>query len=279
MPSRTALLTAAARGLHREESPPWVLDDWLAMRLGGNGAERMSELLRERLTRPELLAFSRWVCVRGRLAEDIVERAAAAGVSQSVIVGAGLDSLAYRRADVLERMRVFEVDHPVSQRWKRRRLRELGIDPPANLVYAPIDFEQQALRDGLSAVGFDFATLSVWSWIGVTMFLTLGAIRSTLSTIVECPPGTRLVLTYNLPREALTGIGLAMATVTRAAVRELGEPMISLFTPGEIEQLLRGLGYDEITHFGPEEARNSYFADRDDVHLGGAERILIATVA
>ncbi len=279
MPSRTALLTAAARGLHREEPPPWILDDWLAMRLSGDEAVRMGEMLRRRLPPPELLAFSRWICVRGRLSEDIVERAAVAGVRQYVIVGAGLDSSAYRRADVLERMRLFEVDHPVSQRWKRRRLKELGIDRPANLVYAPIDFEQQSLRDGLTAVGFDFATQTVWSWIGVTMFLTLDAIRATLRTIAECPTGTRLVLTYNLPREALTGIGLAMATVTRAAVSELGEPMISLFAPAEIEQLLRGLGYDEIAHFGPEEARNTYFAGRDDVHLGGAERILIATVA
>src|SRR5262245_44829256 len=114
MPSRTALLTAAARGLHREEPPPWVLDDWLAMRLGGDEASRMGEMLRERLPPAELLAFSRWVCVRGRLTEDIVERAAVAGVGQYVIVDAGLDSFAYRRADVLERVRLFEVDHPVS---------------------------------------------------------------------------------------------------------------------------------------------------------------------
>jgi methyltransferase (TIGR00027 family) len=218
------------------------------------------------------------VCVRARLPEDIVERGAVAGVRQYVIVGAGLDSFAYRRADVLARVRVFEVDHPVSQEWKRRRLRALGIDPHANLVYAPIDFEQQALGAGLTAAGFDFAALTVWSWIGVTMFLTLDAIRSTLGTIAECTPGTRLILTYNLPRDALTGIGLAVATATRPVVREQGEPMISLFAPAEIERLLRGLGYDEITHFGPEEARTTYFADRDDVHLGGAERILLATV-
>jgi methyltransferase (TIGR00027 family) len=238
----------------------------------------MSEMLRSRLSAPALLAFIRWVCVRGRLSEDIVERAAIAGVRQCVIVGAGLDTFAYRRTDLLERLRVFEVDHPVSQEWKHRRLHELGIDRPANLVYAPIDFEQQALRHGLTAAGFDFTAQTIWSWIGVTMFLTPDAIRTTLSTIAECPPGTRLVLTYNLPRDALTGIALAMATATRAAVSELGEPMISLFTPAEIEQLLRGLGYNEITHFGPEEARNTFFADRDDVHLGGAERILIATI-
>lgn len=196
-----------------------------------------------------------------------------------MIVGAGLDSFAHRHGDLLERIRLFEVDHPTSQKWKRQRLHELGIDPPANLVYAPIDFEQPALRDGLTATGFDFAAKTVWSGIGVTMYLTLHAIRSTLTTIAECPPGTRLVLTYNLPRCGLTRIGLTMATATRAAVRELGEPMISLFTSAEIEQLLQELGYHEITHFGPEEARNTYFAGREDVHLGGAERILIATVA
>jgi methyltransferase (TIGR00027 family) len=279
MPSRTALLTAAARGLHREEPPPWVLDDWLAVRLGGDEAERMRELLRQQLTPAALLAFSRWVCVRGRVSEDIVERAAAAGVRQHVTLGAGLDSFAYRHPDLRERMCVFEVDHPASQEWKRRRLRELGIDPPANFVYAPVDFERQALRDALIAAGFDFAVQTVWSWIGVAMFLTPAAIRSTLGTIAECPPGTLLVLTYNLPRDALTGLALTMATATRAAVKELGEPMISLFAPADIEQLLRELGYDEITHFGPEEARDTYFADCDDVTLGGAERIVMATVA
>jgi hypothetical protein len=110
------------------------------------------------------------------------------------------------------------------------------------------------------------------------MFLTLAAIRSTLGTIAECPPGTRLVLTHNLPREALSGLALAIATMLRAAVGELGEPMISLFAPAEIEQLLRVLGYGEVTYFGPEEARSTCFANHDDIQLGGAERIVIATV-
>jgi methyltransferase (TIGR00027 family) len=148
MPSRTAALTAAARGLHREEPPPCVLDDWLAQRLGGDEVVRMRELLERTLPPAAVLAFSRWVCVRGRLAEDIVESAVGAGVRQYVIVGAGLNSFAYRRADLLERLRVFEVDHPLSQRWKRRRQCELGIEPPAGLVYVPLDFERQELGRG-----------------------------------------------------------------------------------------------------------------------------------
>lgn len=279
MPSRTALLTAAARALHREEPPPWVLDDWLASPLGGDEAIGMGQKLRQELPASALLAFTRWICVRSRVTEGIVERGAADGVGQYVILGAGLDSFAYRRRDLLEHIRMFEVDHPASQQWKRRRLRELRIDPPDNLVYAPIDFEQQALRDGLTDAGFDFDARAVWSWIGVTMYLTTDAIRATLATIAECPPHTRLVLTYNLPSAALTGLSLILDTTMRATVGELGEPMISLFTPTEIEQVLRDLGYDEITHFGPEEARDNYFPGRDDVHFGGAQRILIATVA
>jgi methyltransferase (TIGR00027 family) len=279
MPSRTALLTAAARGLHREEPPPWVLDDWLALPLGGEEAVRIGRRLQEQLPVSASFAFSRWVCVRSRLPEDIVESGLVAGVGQYVILGAGLDSFAYRRGDLLESVRVFEVDHPASQLWKRRRLQELGIDPPVNLVYAPIDFEQRALADGLSAAGFDFGAPAVWSWIGVTMYLTIDAIRSTLATIAACPTRTRLVLTYNLPRTALTGLGLSIDTTMRAIVSGLGEPMISLFTPDEIEELLRELGYNEVTHFGPDEAHSRYFAERDDVQFAGAQRMIIATVA
>jgi len=273
------LLTAAARGLHREEPPPWVLDDWLALPLGGEEAVRIGQSLHEQLPGPGLLAFSRWVCVRARLVEDVVECAAAAGVGQYVILGAGLDSFAYRRRDLLESMRVFEVDHPASQQWKRHRLQELGIDPPAELVYAPIDFEQQALHDGLTAAGFDFTVPAVWSWIGVTMYLTVDAIRATLATIARCPVETRLILTYNVPRAALSGLGLSLERKMRAIVSGLGEPMISLFAPDEIEELLRELGYDEVMHFGPDEAHAKYFAGRDDVRFGGAQRVIITTVA
>jgi methyltransferase (TIGR00027 family) len=273
------LLTAAARALHREEPPPWVLDDWLALRLGGEEAVRMSGSLRQQLPVPALLAFTRWVCVRGRLAEDVVESAAAGGVGQYVILGAGLDSFAYRRGDLLERVRVFEVDHPASQQWKRHRLQGLGIDPPATLVYVPVDFEQRGLRDGLTAAGFDFSAPAVWSWIGVTMYLTIDAIRATLATIAACPIGTCVIFTYNLPRAALSGPGLSIDTTMRAIVSELGEPMISLFRPDEIEELVRGLGFDEVTHFGPDEVHTRYFAERDDVRFAGAQRMIIATVA
>ena len=123
--SATARLTAVARALHREEPPPWVLDDYLALGLAGDDGPALRERLMREMAREDLLAFSRWVCVRARFPEDIVEDAVAAGVGQYVILGAGLDSFAYRRHDLLDRVRVYEVDHPETQEWKRERLAAL----------------------------------------------------------------------------------------------------------------------------------------------------------
>ncbi|HET7768846.1 MAG TPA: class I SAM-dependent methyltransferase [Chloroflexota bacterium] len=278
-PSRTAVLTAAARALHREEPPPWVLDDRLALALAGDDGHRLAERLRAELTPPALLDFARWCCVRARLPEDTVERALAGGVRQYVILGAGLDSFAYRRGDLVDRLRVFEVDHPASQAWKRRRLDELGVSPPPSLVFAAVDFEHQTLRAGLEVAGFDFGATAVFSWIGVTLYLTLEAIAATLATVAACPAGTRIVLTYNRPGSALSGVGLETQTALAGIAGELGEPIVTLFEPDEIERLLRDHGFGQIEHFGPDEAVRTYFAGRDDVRFGGAQRLVGATVA
>jgi len=168
-PSRTAVLTAVARALHREEPQPWLIDDYLALGLAGPEGTALLDRLRAEMPRPFLLAFSRWVCVRARFPEDLVERAATRGIGQYVILGAGLDSFAYRRGDLLGRLRVFEVDHPATQEWKRQRLAELGAKSPPGLVFAPVDFERQTLRQGLEQAGFSFEEQAVFSWLGVTM--------------------------------------------------------------------------------------------------------------
>lgn len=278
-PSRTAVLTAAGRAMHREEPPPLVLDDPLALQLAGDDGIVLIERLRAELPSQGLLSFSRWVCVRARLPEDIVERAVADGVGQYVILGAGLDSFAYRRGDLVDELRIFEVDHPASQVWKRLRLDEIGVGVPRNLVFAPVDFERETLREGLEAAGFDFTAPAVFSWIGVTMYLSLNAITRTLTTVAECPAGTRIVLTYNRPQSALQGLGLALNSAIAKIATEMDEPFVSSFEPAEIEKLLRRLGFDEISHFGPEEAIRTYFAGRDDVQFGGNQRLVVATVS
>jgi methyltransferase (TIGR00027 family) len=211
------MLTAVARAIHLEDPPPWVLADPFALELAGDEGTALRDLLRAELPGPNLLAFSRWVCVRARFSEDIVEDAVGNGICQYVILGAGLDSFSHRRGDLLDRLRVFEVDHPVTQSWKRRRLAELGVQVPTNLVFAPLDFEHETLAKGLTAAGFDFGEPAVFSWIGVTMYLTLEAIKTTLDTIAECPAGTRLVLTHNQPKEALQGMGAELEPSSRGS--------------------------------------------------------------
>jgi methyltransferase (TIGR00027 family) len=228
---------------------------------------------------PHLLAFSRWMCVRARFAEDIVEQAAACGTAQYVILGAGLDSFAYRRGDLLGRLRVFEVDHPATQSWKRGRLADLGIPLPASLVFAPVDFERQTLRDGLGQAGFGFAQPAVVSWVGVTMYLTLDAIHATLATLTGCQPGTRVVLSYNQPPAALTGSTAQIAATFAALAADMGEPFLSRFLPAQMAQLLHEHGFGQITDFGPDQARAAYFPGQADVEIAGAQRLVAATLA
>jgi methyltransferase (TIGR00027 family) len=196
-----------------------------------------------------------------------------------VILGAGLDSFAYRRRDLVDRLRVFEVDHPATQAWKRQRLAELGMEPPAGLVFAPIDFERQTLREGLEQAGFDFAELAVFSWIGVTMYLTLDAINATLATLAQCRAGTRVVLTYNQPPAALTSNDAKITGTMAGIAAQLGEPFISRFLCAEIAELLHYHGFGEITDFGPDEARVAYFGGHPDAEIAGAQRVIATTVA
>jgi methyltransferase (TIGR00027 family) len=279
-PSRTAVLTAVVRALPREEPAPVIFDDTLALGLAGDEGRTLIVRLRTEIAPVHLLAFSRWVCIRSRYAEDLVERAVRRRIDQYVVLGAGLDSFAYRRADLQDRVRVFEVDHPGSQAWKRRRLLELEITIPDNLVFAPVDFEHQTLRHGLESAGFDFSRPAVFSWIGVTMYLTLDAIEATLATIAQCPPGTRIVFTYNQPLDAVDELSAAVSsTFMESFATKWNEPFISFFMPAQIEELLGRHGFDHIEHFGPDEARGVYFDGRDDVEIAGAQRLVTANVS
>jgi methyltransferase (TIGR00027 family) len=254
---------------------PWVIDDHLALELAGPDGLVLLDRLRAEV--PHLLAFSRWVCVRTRFPEDLVERAAASGIGQYVILGAGLDSFAYRRHDLLDRLRVFEVDHPATQAWKRQRLAELGVAAPAGLVFAPVDFERQTMREGLEQAGFAFGDQAVFSWLGVTMYLTLDAIHATLATLAQCRAGTRVVLTYNQPPDVLTSDDAQITAAMAGLAAKMGEPFISRFRFAEMARLLHQHGFSEITDFGPDEARGAYFAGRPDVEIAGAQRIIAAT--
>jgi methyltransferase (TIGR00027 family) len=277
-PSKSAILTAASRALHRQEPPPWILDDPFAAGLAGEEGEAIMADLQPRISSDQLMAFAHWVCIRARLTEDVVESELAEGASQYVIMGAGLDSFVHRRPDLVDRLRVFEVDHPASQEWKRRRLKELGLTAPANLVYCAVDFESESLVDGLTSSGFDWELKTTFSWIGVTMYLSLDAIRATLAAIGSSARGSAIAMTYNQSPETLDDFSRDVTTTLAGAVGDLGERFVTFFTPSEAAALMRDEGYVDVRDFGGQLAYRKYFGDRNDVGVAGAQRVLVARV-
>jgi methyltransferase (TIGR00027 family) len=271
-------MAAMGRALHRDDPPPHIVDDWLAADLAGENGRAILDNMRANVTPDRLRAFQRWTAVRTRFVEDCVDSAVTAGVSQYVVLGAGLDSFAYRRADLLERLTIFEVDHPLSQAWKRRRLDELHIPLPHNVVFVAVDFEAHPILDALTASGFASDRAAVVSWIGVTMYLARAAIDATLDSVASCAPGTRIVLTYDQPPDVLDDEDRALLADVSGTAAKFGEPFVSLFRQEEMEGVLVNHGFGSVTHFGADQAVRRYFGGTD-VGLPNVQRLITAVVA
>ena len=252
-PSRTALLTAYARAYHQIADRPAIFTDPLAARLLGVTAEELAELgtlatdhLGDVVSdRPRRLFFA----ARSRFAEDAVAAAITAGVRQVVILGAGLDTFAYRntRPD----LRVFEVDHPATQAWKRERLTTAGIDRPESLTFVPVDFETQTLAAGLESTGFTRTDPAVFVWLGVVFYLTPNAAHTTLEYIAAQAQPVEVVFDYLQPANSDEDRAHQQARADRLA--GVGEPVFSYFTPDDIAAQLRALGFTDIEdHSAPD---------------------------
>ncbi len=203
--SRTAMMAAVARGRHRfEDEPPWVLDDPLALIMVGPKWRDMAAASKSRLLGDIDRQARASVAVRSRYAED---RLTGDTFDQYVILGAGLDTFAWRRPDLIGPRRLFEVDHPASQEWKRARAEELALPVIADHVYAPIDFEVQSLHDGLQVAGFDWNTPTLFSWLGVVPYLTIDAVEATLRTVAGCRSGSQIAFEYGVPRSSMDDLG------------------------------------------------------------------------
>ncbi len=276
-PSATAVVAAMARAAHLFlDDEPKVLQDSLALGLSGIGNEAalratMEALLAEtaRRTSPEfaqaVLRYYRALAVmRHRYTEDELSGALQRGVSQYVILGAGLDSFAYRRRDLAGSVRVFEVDHPATQQWKRTRLDDLNEALPNNLTFVPLDFEQQTLREALQTGGYRSEAPAFFSWLGVTQYLTEEAVFETLRFVAAAAPGSEIVFEYSLRELLLDEENKRMLAVVKANSAARGEPWLSLFEPVSLTARVQELGFAQVEDFGPEEANARYFAGRTD---------------
>ena len=200
-PSRTAWGVAAHRAAHQILEQGRIFSDPLAVRILGQDAETVA---REAEEHPSRRAMRIFVALRSRFAEDALAAAVERGMSQVVVLGAGLDTFAYR-STLRDRLRIFEVDHPATQAWKRELIEAAGIAIPGSLTFAPIDFEHQTLDEGLAAAGFERSRQTFFTWLGVVPYLTEEAVWSTLSFIASLPNGAHVVFDYSDPPESLPG--------------------------------------------------------------------------
>jgi methyltransferase (TIGR00027 family) len=242
-------MAACARGGHLlNYGPDAVLFDWLAWPLIGSEAEAMTNGLRDAFGEVSV-RISNWLAARSRIAEDWL---AASGATEYVLLGAGLDSFAWRQPR-RGGIRVIEIDHPSTQAWKRSRIEALRIPVPSTLSWTPVDFEVESVAAGLERAGVNSAALFV-GWLGVAVYLTREAIAATLRALPACS----IAVSYNSPEDTWVGEAQQVSKLFEALATAEGEPLVSLFTPDEFAALLDDNGFDVLEDVGAEDIEIRY---------------------
>jgi methyltransferase (TIGR00027 family) len=276
-PSRTALRVALRRAAHQlYDARPLVLDDPIAVPILG---ETYREELRRTPTRPDRpfsIGLRAFLVARSRYAEDNLATAVAQGVTQYVLLGAGLDTFAHRNP--YPQLRVFEVDHPATQQWKLELLEASGLSNPSNLIYTAVDFERQSLPERLLSTGFNPNEPTFFAWLGVVPYLTLEAFRATIAFVGSQPAGSGVVFDYGQPRSALPFYEQLAHDSLASRVQQAGEPFQLFFTPPEIVAELGA--FRKIEDIGSAEINARYFDRRSDQLklLGAVGRLVGAWV-
>jgi methyltransferase (TIGR00027 family) len=242
-PSRTAMGAAAHRAIHQLLEEGRVFNDPLAVSLLGWPPDELRKRADER---PEDRGLRFFIAARSELAEaKLAEVVAKRGVAQAVIIGAGLDTFAYRNP-FGDRLSVFEIDHPATQRWKRERLANAGIAAPRTVSFVPADLEKTDLVDALAEGRFDFAGRAFFLWLGTVPYLTARAIEQTLTTIGGLPAGAELVFDYAEPLSDDASPTAERFRALRDRVAAAGEPFVSFFHPADLQAALAAAGFEHI---------------------------------
>ena len=263
-PSRTAWMVAQRRAAHQLMDRPPVFTDPLGLRILGR--ETAAELERDpqyhahRISDRYLRAF---LAARSRIAEDTLADLVSQGLRQYVILGAGLDTFAYRNP--WPGLRVWEVDHPATQGWKRERLARGEITVPSPEPFVPVDFAHQDLEQALVAAGLDLGQPAFFSWLGVAPYLERPAIDALLG-FVACASGSGggIVFDYFIPPHTQTLMIRLLLALRRYRLKQIGEPWRTHFDPAQLVAQLQDLGFDDVTDFTPELINERHFSGRDD---------------
>ena len=271
-PSKTAMGSAVLRAAHvREDAPPWVLEDDLSERLLDR---RSLEEVRAEIARwaPEVRAAFRLAhAVRSRLAEDTAVEGLVVHRHDYVLLGAGLDTFAWRHPEA-GRFRIWEIDHPATQRWKRRALTEHQLSEPANVRFVPVDLAAVSLGT------IQTPAAATWNWLGVTMYLERLVTEQVLKVIAQRGIGTTLVVNFVLADDETDDFTHAVQATAAAVVGRDGEPVRAAYTRTGCVDLLERAGFSSITPFDAAALRERYFPHRRDLRLADSTLVCVARV-
>ena len=272
-PSHTARGAAACRALHQTLDGGVIFRDPYASKVLDDATlSRLDQIAADASLRPWRL----FIAARSRFSEDALAGCVARNVRQVVVLGAGLDTFALRNPHAGLGVRVFEVDYPATQDWKRERLQHAGLAVPASLTFAPVDFERQSLADGLSAAGFRADRPAFFQWLGVVPYLTRAAVSATLDFIAAVPE-SEVVFDYAEPLQNYGADRRAQVAAVAALAAERGEPWLSLFDPAELSELLRSKGLSMVEDLGLGEiADRLYGALKHGISIGPGPHLIRA---
>jgi methyltransferase (TIGR00027 family) len=277
-PDHTAVRVALWRALHVQvDSSPYVLEDEIGLRLIAPNDEWLQ---RADMDPKFSSGFRASIVARARFVEDLItEQLNQKNVTQYVILGAGLDTFSQRRPEIASKIRVFEVDQPGTQAWKRQRLMDLGFGIPEWLHFVPVDFEAgSSWWEQLQAADFDTNRPAVVVSTGVTQYLTKEAIDATLRQVANLAPGSTLAMTFLLPFDRTETVERSKVDKAEKGARASGTPFISFFTPLEMLEMARQAGFRDVQHVSSADLNKRYFTGRKDgLQLPSGEEFLVAT--
>ena len=263
-PSRTALRVALRRAAHQVvDAKPLVFEDPFALRILDPATAEELKRTPAAERKPYSAAMRSWVVARARFAEDVLHRAVGeAHAEQYLVLGAGLDTFSLRNP--YSQVRVFEVDYPATQAWKRERLTAAGLALPPNSSLVPVDFETQSLREQMLAAGLSFSKVTVTAWLGVSMYLTAEAFAATADVLGALPAGSSAVFDYAQPRSVLPPVEQLMHDSLAARVAQAGEPFRLFFTPQTLAAELSRHNLAVAEDLSGTDLTARYFAHRTD---------------
>lgn len=297
--SRTALWCAYVRSYHAKYDSPCLFEDFLASPLlpedihaslehklvwnfhlhnpalallYPDQADALARIMRALPTPPMVLGRARYV-------EDSLDQAVRNGVKQYVLLGAGMDTFAFRRPEMLEQVRVFEVDHPATQSFKLRRIAELGWLQPQGLHFVPVDFNRESLAEALARSPYDPQARSFFNWLGVTYYLPYEAVLATLRTVAETAPAGSIVVFDYFDTDAQNP-GKETGRVRRMleSSQQSEEPLQTCLDPAKLAADLKGMGFSLQEDLSPNDIQERYFQSRTDGYRATEHAHFVAAV-